>query len=92
MTIQTASSQPTVFHLDDNDAPTEQELLITLDATHASVTVDDARRILIEHPLPKARQRTNVCTDAYIPQGRLLVPSLLAEKVSLKQPSAFLWQ
>ena len=23
---QTASSQPTVFHLDDNDAPTEQDI------------------------------------------------------------------
>ena len=68
---QTASSQPTVFHLDDNDAPTEQEIPITLDAMHASMTVDDARRILIEHPLPKSRQRTNVCTDTYIPQARL---------------------
>ena len=68
---QTAPSQPTVFNLDDNDAPTEQEIPVTLDAMHASMTVDDARRILIEHPLPKARQRTNVCTDEYIPHGRL---------------------
>ena len=67
---QTASSQPTVVHLDNNDASTEQEIPIALDAMHASMTVDDARRILIEHPLPKARQTTNVCTvGCLVPEG-----------------------
>ena len=68
---QTAPSQPTVFRL---DARTEQETPITLDATHASMTVDDTRL-------------TNMS-----PRVGCLVLSQLAEKVSLKQPSAFLWQ
>ena len=55
-----------------NDYPQtapSQPTVVHLD--DASMTIDDARRILIEHPLPKALQRTNVCTDEYIPQGRL---------------------
>ena len=32
---------------------------------------DEARNILLNHPLPKARQRTNIVSDDYIPEGRL---------------------
>ena len=35
------------------------------------MTTEDARRILLDRPLPRARQRTNVCTEDYVPQGRL---------------------
>ena len=89
---QTAPSQPTVFYLDDNDAPTEQEIPITLDATHASMTVDGARHILIEHPLPKLVKKQMCALTNMSPRVGCLVPSQLAEKASLKQPSAFLWQ
>ena len=30
---------------------------------------DDAKKIILNHPLPKARQRTNVVSDDYIPEG-----------------------
>ena len=31
----------------------------------------EAKDILLNHPLPKARQRTNIVSDDYIPEGRL---------------------
>ena len=31
----------------------------------------EAEDILLNHPLPKARQRTNIVSDDYIPEGRL---------------------
>ena len=31
----------------------------------------EAKDILLNHPLPKARQRTNVVSDDYVPEGRL---------------------
>ena len=31
----------------------------------------EAKSILLNHPLPKARQRTNVVSDGYVPEGRL---------------------
>ena len=31
----------------------------------------EAKNILLNHPLPKARQRTNIVSDDYIPEGRL---------------------
>ena len=33
---------------------------------------DGAKRIILDHPLPKARQRTNIISDDYVPEGRLL--------------------
>ena len=59
------------FRLEDQEAPAEPEIPIPLEATHASMTTEDARRILLDHALPQARQRTNVCTEDYVPQGRL---------------------
>ena len=33
---------------------------------------DDAKKmIILNYPLPKARQRTNIVSDDYIPEGRL---------------------
>ena len=32
---------------------------------------DEAKNILLNHPLPKARQRTNIVSDDYIPEERL---------------------
>ena len=32
---------------------------------------DDAKKIILDHPLPKARQRTNIVSDDYVPEGRL---------------------
>ena len=58
-----AQDEPLTFRLEDQDAPTEPEIPISLEAMHASVTTEDARRILLDHPLPRARQRTNVCTE-----------------------------
>ena len=66
-----AQDEPLTFRLEDQDAPTEPEIPIPLEAMHASMTTEDARRILLDHPLPRARQRTNVCTEDYVPQGRL---------------------
>ena len=31
----------------------------------------EARDILLNHPLPKARQRTNIVSEDYVPEGRL---------------------
>ena len=31
----------------------------------------EAKDILLNHPLPKARQRTNIVSDDYVPEGRL---------------------
>ena len=31
----------------------------------------EAKDILLNHPLPKARQRTTIVRDDYIPEGRL---------------------
>ena len=56
------------FRLEEQDAPTEPEIPIPLEAMHAS---NEAKRVLLEHPLPRARQRTNVSTEQYIPEGRL---------------------
>ena len=58
----------------------------------ASVTVDDARRILIDHPLPKARQRTNVWIDAYISQGRLFGAFTTRAEGITQATFRFLWQ
>ena len=54
-----AQDEPLTFRLEDQDAPTEPEIPIPLEAMHASMTTEDARRILLDHPLPRARQRTN---------------------------------
>ena len=32
---------------------------------------EETRNILLNHPLPKARQRTNIVSDDYIPEGQL---------------------
>ena len=32
---------------------------------------DEAKNVLLNHPLPRARQRTNIVNDDYIPEGRL---------------------
>ena len=32
---------------------------------------DDAKKIILDHPLPKARQRTNIVSEDYVPEGRL---------------------
>ena len=34
-------------------------------------SVQSAIRLLLDHRLPKARQRTNVVTPDYVPRGRL---------------------
>ena len=65
------SATPHFVSLEDNDAPTEPEIPILIDAMHAAMTDDQARKVLLDHPLPKARQRTNVLTKDYIHQGRL---------------------
>ena len=35
------------------------------------MSADEAKKILLEHPLPKAGQRTNIVSNDYIPEGRL---------------------
>ena len=63
--------EPEVFAMEDQDAPTEHELPILPEAMHLAMTADEARKVLLDHPLPTARQRTNVRTKDYTPQGRL---------------------
>ena len=36
------------------------------------MSVREAKQVLLTHSLPKAVSRTNVITDDYIPQGRLI--------------------
>ena len=51
--------------------------LTTLQAREAGevsndeMTEDDAKKIILDHPLPKARQRTNIVSEDYVPEGRL---------------------
>ena len=49
---------------------------------------NEAKDILLNHPLPKARQRTNTVSDDYIPEGS--EHSLLGARVSLKLLFVFL--
>ena len=37
-----------------------------------SEVVELDKKLIINHRLPKAKQRTNVVVDGYVPQGRLL--------------------
>ena len=68
---ETAMKESSLFRLEDQDAPTEPEIPVTMEAMHASMQVEEAKRVLMEHPLPWARQRTNVSTEQCIPEGRL---------------------
>ena len=64
-------SQPEAYQVSDQDAATEPEEPIPIQAMHIEMQVEEARKVLEDHPLPRARQRTNVRSDDYIPQGRL---------------------
>ena len=41
------------------------------EVSNDEMSEDDAKKIILDHPLPKARQRTNIVSDDYVPEGRL---------------------
>ena len=54
--------------IDDADNTTAQE---ASEVSNDEMSEDDAKKIILDHPLPKARQRTNIVSDDYVPEGRL---------------------
>ena len=53
--------------IDDADNTTAQE---ASEVSNEEMSEDDAKKIILDHPLPKARQRTNIVSDDYVPEGR----------------------
>ena len=76
-------AQEKKVHFDEPNADDNHKdptVLIAEDATTTSqesavsiqeMSEDEAKEILLNHPLPKARQRTNIVSDDYISEGRL---------------------
>ena len=54
--------------MDDADNTTAQG---ASEISNDEMSEDDAKEIILNHPLPKARQRTNIVSDDYVPEGRL---------------------
>ena len=54
--------------IDDVDNTIAQE---ASEISNDEMSEDDAKEIILNHPLPKARQRTNIVSDDYVPEGRL---------------------
>ena len=54
--------------IDDADNTTARE---ASEVSNDEMSEDDAKKIILDHPLPKARQRTNIVSDDYVPEGRL---------------------
>ena len=52
----------------DADNTTAQE---ASEISSDEMNEDDAKKIILDHPLPEARQRTNIVSDDYVPEGRL---------------------
>ena len=71
---------PTDSIAQDADSTTSRKASKVTDSTTSrkasevssdDMSEDDAKRIILEHPLPKARQRTNIVSEDYVPEGRL---------------------
>ena len=63
------STSHQLYSLDDHDAKTELEEENADD--NDDLTIEECKTTILNHPLPQTKHRTNVCTDSYIPQGRL---------------------
>ena len=73
--------------IDDADNTTAQE---ASEISNDDMSEDDAKKVILNHPLPKARQRTNIVSDNYVRKGGSSEHLLLGARVSLKLLFVFL--